>query len=436
MRVHPRPKLEGRVHLPGDKSISHRAAMLAAIAEGTSRIQNFSPGADCWSTLTCLRGLGVKWQVENDLLVIQGQGFDGLTEPTDVLDAGNSGTTIRLMSGLLAGQPFFSVMTGDASLRQRPMRRVVEPLRLMGGNIIGRQDGQYAPLAIQGCPLDPIEYHSPVASAQVKSSLLLAGLSISGETVVHEPHRSRDHTERMLAWMGADVQRDGRTVRLSGRPRLQPQTFTIPGDLSAAAFYLAAAGFLDSAEVEVAAVGVNPTRTGILDILDRMGMNIQQCNPREECAEPVADLIGRPSRLRGVEIGGEMIPRCIDEIPILAVLATQAEGTTVIRDASELRVKETDRLATVTKELRKLGATIEELPDGLIIEGPVRLRGGRVASHGDHRLAMSLAIAALVCEEPVDIEDAEVAQISDPRFYEQLNNLGATCQLLDAEVSA
>ncbi|MHB9145835.1 MAG: 3-phosphoshikimate 1-carboxyvinyltransferase [Symbiobacteriia bacterium] len=423
-RIEPRPRLQGGVQVPGDKSISHRAALFAALAEGTSQIDNYSPGADCQSTLACLGGLGVSWRAADEGISLQGRGLFGLVEPTDVLPAGNSGTTMRLLSGVLAGQSFFSVLTGDDSLRSRPMRRIVDPLRSMGAMIQGRQNGQFAPLAIDGRPLHAIDYRTPVASAQIKSSILLAACLAEGTTTLSEPHLSRDHSERLLAWMGARIDRDGLTLRLQGRPRLQARHFQVPGDLSAAAFYLAAAGLLPDSEVEVAAVGINPTRTGILDVLAMMGLRVEMRNTREQCAEPVADLAARHAPLQAVEIGGDLIPRCIDEIPILAVLATQAQGTTVIRDAAELRVKETDRLATVARELRSLGANIQEQPDGLVIEGPTRLRGGRVHSHGDHRLAMSLAIAALVCDQPVEIEDADCARISDPLFFEQLARLG------------
>lgn len=434
LRVEPADSgLIGRVRIPGDKSISHRAAMVTAIAEGTSTIANYSNGVDCMSTLECFSRLGVPWRFEGEMLVVDGVGLDGLQEADDIMSAGNSGTTLRLMCGLLAGQSFLSVLTGDRSLRGRPMLRIVEPLRMMGARIFGRKDGREAPLAIVGSRLNGIEYTTPVASAQIKSSLLLAGLYADGETIIHEPHGSRDHTERMLAWFGADIKHEGNTVWIQGRPRLQAKQLLVPGDISAAAFYLAAAGLVPGSEIEITTVGVNPTRTGILDILSQMGLEIEHRNERLECGEPVADLVARHRSLVGVEIGGAIIPRCIDEIPVLAVLATQADGTTVIRDAAELRVKETDRLATVTQELRRLGANIEEKPDGLVIEGPVRLHGGRVSAHGDHRLAMALAVAALVSEEPVYIEGAEVAGISDPLFYEQLSALGAVCTELDEE---
>lgn len=424
--IHPTQELYGSTAVPGDKSISHRAAMFAALAEGRSQVRNFLPGGDCQATLGVLRSLGVAIEaVSPSELLIDGVGLHGLQEPAAPLDCVNSGTTMRLMAGLLAGQRFFSVLSGSPQLTKRPMGRVVEPLRQMSAAIWGRQGGKLAPLAIQGSQLHHFDYKPPVASAQVKSALLLAGLYSDGLAVVRQPGPARDHTERMLAAMGAPIRVLGLVVT-SERPKrpLAPLDTTVPGDISSAAFILAAGLLAPKSHVTVTGVGVNPTRTGILDILQMMGADIRLNNPREEAGEPVADLVVQHSELRGVEIGGDLIVRAIDELPVLAVLATQAHGRTVVRDAAELRVKETDRIATVAAELRKLGAHVEEHPDGFAIEGPVELRSAPVWSHGDHRLAMALAVAALVASGPVLVEDAECVSDSFPGFERVLHMLG------------
>ena len=424
--IHPTQELYGSTAVPGDKSISHRAAMFAALAEGRSQVRNFLPGGDCQATLGVLRSLGVAIEaVSPSELLIDGVGLHGLQEPAAPLDCVNSGTTMRLMAGLLAGQRFFSVLSGSPQLTKRPMGRVVEPLRQMSAAIWGRQGGKLAPLAIQGSQLHHFDYKQPVASAQVKSALLLAGLYSDGLAVVRQPGPARDHTERMLAAMGAPIRVLGLVVT-SERPKrpLAPLDTTVPGDISSAAFILAAGLLAPKSHVTVTGVGVNPTRTGILDILQMMGADIRLNNPREEAGEPVADLVVQHSELRGVEIGGDLIVRAIDELPVLAVLATQAHGRTVVRDAAELRVKETDRIATVAAELRKLGAHVEEHPDGFAIEGPVELRSAPVWSHGDHRLAMALAVAALVASGPVLVEDAECVSDSFPGFERVLHMLG------------
>ncbi len=424
--IHPTQELYGATAVPGDKSISHRAAMFAALAEGRSQVRNFLPGGDCQATLGVLRGLGVAIEaISPSELLIDGVGLDGLQEPAAALDCVNSGTTMRLMAGLLAGQRFFSVLSGSPQLTKRPMGRVVEPLRQMGAAIWGRQGGKLAPLAIQGARLHDIDYALPVASAQVKSAILLAGLYSDGLTIVRQPGPARDHTERMLAAMGAPIRVLGLVVT-SERPKrpLAPLDITVPGDISSAAFLLAAGLLTPQSHLTITGVGVNPTRTGILDILQMMGGDIRLDNPREEAGEPVADIVVQHSGLHGVEIGGDLIVRAIDELPVLAVLATQAHGRTVVRDAAELRVKETDRIATVAAELRKLGAHVEEHPDGFAVEGPVELHSAPVWSHGDHRLAMALAVAGLVASGPVLVEEAECVSDSFPGFERVLQVLG------------
>ncbi len=423
--VRPARRLRGSVTPPGDKSISHRAAILNAIASGPATVDNFQWGADCLATLRCLRLLGVPWRWQGqDTLRIEGVGLHGLREPPAPLDCRNSGTTMRLLAGLLAPQPFFSVLTGDASLRSRPMGRVVEPLRLMGAEVWGRQGGSLAPLAIQGRPLRSIHYRLPMASAQVKSALLLAGLYAEGETTLVEPAPSRDHTERMLRAMGAPLQES--EAGISVRPPddgLRPLSLVVPGDISAAAYWLVAALVHPDAEVRVEGVGVNPTRTGILDALRLMGADIRLENETVRGGEPVADLVARSSRLRGIVVSGELIPRLIDEIPVLALAALHAEGETVVRDAAELRAKESDRLRTTAQELRRLGGDIEELPDGLRIRGGRRLQGAKVRSHGDHRLAMTLAVAGLVAQGETIISNYEAVVVSYPRFWDELDRL-------------
>jgi 3-phosphoshikimate 1-carboxyvinyltransferase len=424
LRVCRANRISGEITVPGDKSISHRAVMLASISEGITRVQGFSPGKDCLSTVRCFKQMGVHIEDTGPGEVrIHGAGLYGLKEPEDILDAGNSGTTMRLLLGILAGQPFFSVVTGDHSLRRRPMDRVINPLRLMGAEIWGRNQGSLAPVAVSASEkLLPIEYSSPIPSAQVKSAVLLCGLFTEGLTTVSEPVLSRDHTERMLGWFGADVHRygDGRTVSIKGRPVLRGGQLKIPGDISSAAFFIAAGCLLPGSEILIANVGINPTRSGIIRTLKEMGADIALLNKREECGEPVADLLVRQAPLHSVEISGRHLPSLIDEIPILAVAATQAEGTTVIRDAAELRFKETDRIKAIALELGRMGAAIKETPDGLIIEGPVPLKGTVCLSHGDHRIAMSLAIAGLVAEGETIIQDSGIIEISFPGFREKL----------------
>ena len=426
--------LSGRSKVPGDKSISHRALLLGAIAEGKTRIQNFLPSADCLATLACMRALGVEVErLSETELIVQGRGLHGLMEPKDVLDCAGSGTTMRLLAGILAGQPFYSVLTGNEQLRRRPMGRIAEPLRQMGATVLGRDDGRLPPLTVMGGNLHGVEYRLPVASAQVKSAILLAGLYADGPTVVHEPGPARDHTERMLAAMGANIQypiSNITGITLRGEARLSSQDIVVPGDISSAAYFIAAAciipphwGGKEGGEVVIEDVGVNPTRTGFLDALREMGADILLENRREVSGEPVADVVVRAGGVRGIEVRGDQVPRMIDEFPILAVVASQAEGKTVVRDAAELRVKETDRISNIATELRKLGARIEERPDGFVVEGPTPLVGAQVNSHGDHRLAMSLTIAGLIAEGETTVEGAECIADSFPGFEATLRAL-------------
>ncbi|NEP16517.1 MAG: 3-phosphoshikimate 1-carboxyvinyltransferase [Leptolyngbya sp. SIO4C1] len=419
--------LTGRIRVPGDKSISHRALMLGAIAAGETRIQGLLLGEDPRSTARCFRAMGAEISdLEAEWVSIRGRGVGQLQEPADVLDAGNSGTTMRLMLGLLAAQPdsVFTV-TGDGSLRSRPMDRVIQPLGQMGANIWGRQGNRLAPLAIRGQRLRPIHYHSPIASAQVKSCILLAGLNTAGDTTVTEPSLSRDHSERMLRAFGARLSVDPVTcsVTLHGPAQLSGQTVIVPSDISSAAFWLVAAAILPDSELVVENVGVNPTRTGILDVLQQMEADLTLENQREVTGEPIADIRIRTSQLKACTVGGDLIPRMIDEVPILAVAALFAKGTTVIQDAAELRVKESDRIAVMAAQLGRLGATLTERPDGLEIPGGQSLSGAEVDSDTDHRIAMSLAIAALRAQGTTQIHRAEAAAVSYPTFIDTLRTL-------------
>jgi 3-phosphoshikimate 1-carboxyvinyltransferase len=419
--------LHGKIQIPGDKSISHRALMLGALAQGETEIQGLLLGEDPRSTAECFRALGAEISpLNNELVRVQGIGLGNLQEPLDVLNAGNSGTTLRLMLGILASHPgkFFTV-TGDSSLRSRPMSRVVKPLQEMGATIWGRKGNSLAPLAVQGQQLQGITYHSPIASAQVKSCILLAGLMAEGETTVIEPALSRDHSERMLQAFGAklSVDPEKNSVTVSGGAKLQGQTVIVPGDISSAAFWLVAGAIVPGSELLVENVGVNPTRTGILEVLEMMGADIQQENQRIVAGEPVADLRVKSSKLKSCEIAGDIIPRLIDEIPILAVAAVFAEGKTVIRNAEELRVKESDRIAVMASELNRMGAKITELPDGLEITGGTPLTGTDVDSYTDHRIAMSLAIAGLNAQGVTTVNRAEAAAISYPNFTSTLEQI-------------
>jgi 3-phosphoshikimate 1-carboxyvinyltransferase len=427
LRVQPCQVLRGSATVPGDKSISHRTLLLGAIAEGISRVHNWLPAADCQATLNAVRALGVTvGQPSPTELLVHGVGRRGLRPPAAPIDCQGSGTTMRLLAGIFAGQPFTSTLDGHAGLRRRPMGRVAIPLREMGATVETR-DG-CPPLAVTGGNLRGIDYRLPVASAQVKSAILLAGLYAEGQTVVRQPGPARDHTERMLKAQGADLVAQLAegviTLTPSSQP-LAPCSLTIPADFSSAAFPLVAALLVPSADLRLEGVGVNPTRTGLLDVLRQMGAEITLLNQSDQGGEPVADLQVRGSRLRGVEVGGDTVVRMIDEFPVLAVAATQAQGETLVRDARELRLKETDRIAAVVAELGALGASIEERADGFWVSGPTRLRGARVQSHGDHRLAMALVVAGLIADGETVVEGVEVIGDSFPRFVGLMQNLGA-----------
>lgn len=422
--------LSGRCSVPGDKSISHRAVIFGSIAEGSSHIRNFLDGHDCRATMNIMRAMGVRIdEVSRTRLEVHGVGMDGLQEPDGILDCDNSGTTMRLLTGLLAGQDFVSVLSGTSQIRGRPMARVVDPLRTMGAQIHGRQGGRYAPLTIVPSRLSAIEYQMPVASAQVKSCILLAGLYAHGLTIVHQPGPARDHTERMLNAMGAPVSALGNTTH-SERPQspLEPLNILIPGDISSAAFLLVGASALPDSKLTIVDVGVNATRTGIVDALSEMGANIRRRERPLQGGEPVADLIVSGGGLKGLDFGGEQLVTMIDELPVLAVAATQAEGRTVVRDAQELRVKETDRIATTVSELKKMGARIQETADGFIVDGPTKLTGAVVDSHGDHRLAMALAVAGVIANGETTIHNAHVTADSFPGFESTLRALNVDVQ--------
>jgi 3-phosphoshikimate 1-carboxyvinyltransferase len=423
--IKPCPRLEGEVVLPGDKSISHRAVILNSLANGKAKIGNFAPGKDCLSTVKCLRDLGVtigrKGLRDSPTLLVSGTGEDGLKEASNVLDAQDSATTMRLLGGLLASQPFLSVITGDVSLRNRPMGRLIEPLRLMGAGIWGRGQDSFAPLVIMGKKLYGIDFTLPIPSAQIKSAILLAGLFAHGNTVLHQAIPSRDHTERMLERMGASLESQGNSISLLPLSSpLVPINIRIPGDISSAAYFLVAGVIHHNARILIRDSGINPTRTGIIDVLLAMGARLKIANKRQEASEPLADIVVESSELKGIEVGGDIIPRLIDEIPVLAVAGCVARGKTVIRDAGELRVKESDRIATVASELSRLGAKIEPLPDGMVIYGGRPLSGAEVDSHFDHRLAMSLAVAGLIAKGETTIRHAQVAQVSYPAFWQTL----------------
>lgn len=417
-------KLRGELTPPGDKSISHRAIILGSIAEGSTNVTGFLPADDTLSSAEAMRMLGVPIKIEKDTVKIWGKGTHGLTEPEDIIYAGNSGTTARFLSGLLSAQKFFSSITGDQYLRARPMDRVVIPLSLMGARIWGRDDGKRLPLAILGSNLRAINYSLPVASAQVKSAILLAALYAEGETEIVEPELTRDHTERMLSYLGVRIEKNGSSIKVRGPQKLEGgRTLSIPADISSASFFIVAALINPSSEILVKNVGLNPTRTGILEILKRMGGDIKIINEREECGEDIGDIVAKSSQLKAVEVAGEIIPQTIDELPIIAVAACYAEGETAIKDARELRVKETDRIKAMTTELRKFGAEVEELDDGMIIKGKETLTGSKCSSWGDHRIAMALAVAATRASGRTEIKDAECVSISFPNFFEILNSL-------------
>jgi 3-phosphoshikimate 1-carboxyvinyltransferase len=418
LRIEPAPSVRGRFRLPGDKSISHRAALFGALAHGTTRIRNYSSAADCASTLSCLRGLGVEAERRRGEVRVEGRGPEAWTAPEGVLDAGNSGTTLRLLAGALAGRPFRSVLTGDESLRRRPVERVATPLRTMGARAL-TTDGK-PPLTVEGGRLHGIDYELPVASAQVKTAVLLAGLQAEGTTTVREPAPSRDHTERMLPLFGVPVERNGLAASVRGGATLHGAEVTVPGDASSAAFLVVAALVLPDSEIRLEGVLLSPTRAAFLDILQDMGAEIET-RPESSDPEPVGSILARSSSLRGTMVDPARVAALIDEVPALAVAACFAEGLFTLTGAKELRVKECDRIAAMAEGLGRLGGRVRELPDGLLIEGGSPLKGAAVRSHGDHRVAMALAVAALAAKGPTEIEGAECATVSFPEFYEFLD---------------
>ena len=412
--------INGVIEVPGDKSVSHRSIMFGAIAKGKTRVWNFLKGQDCLSTWDCFQKLNVSISDQDQYLLIDGKGFEGLKEPASILDVGNSGTTSRLLMGILAGRPFHSILIGDESIAKRPMSRVTAPLRLMGAKIDGRMNGEYTPISIRGGELSSIHYEIPVASAQVKSALLFAAMQANGVTELTEKGETRDHTERMIQYFGGNLDKKGLTIRIDGSARLEGRDLVVPGDISSAAFFIAAAILAPNSELLIKNVGLNETRTGMITVLERMGANLEIIPHSIDSFEPYGDILVRSSKLQGTEIGGDLIPKLIDEIPILALIATQAEGRTVIKNAEELKVKETNRIDTVAHELQKLGCKIIPTEDGLIIDGVSKLNGGIVDSHGDHRIGMMLAIASLITEDSVHVQGTEAIDVSFPNFFQQL----------------
>lgn len=415
--------LKGEVTVPGDKSISHRAVMFGAISKGTTEVTNFLQGADCLSTIDCFRRLGIAIENTPEKILVHGRGLHGLSRSDTTLDVGNSGTTTRLFSGILAGQPFETMLSGDESIQSRPMKRIMEPLSLMGADITSIRGNDCAPLCIKGAPLHGIHYHSKVASAQVKSCVLLAGLYADGPTSVTEPSVSRNHTELMLRGFGADVVCKGKTATITPDPELTGQKIEVPGDISSAAYFIAAGLIVPGSEVLVKNVGINPTRDGLLRVCREMGADMTLLNKRENGGEPVADILVRHSSLKAVTVEGEIIPTLIDELPMIAVMACFAEGTTIIRDAAELKVKESNRIEVMADNLSRMGARVTATDDGLIIEGGAPLHGAEIDSHLDHRIAMSFAVAALAAEGETMIRGADCVRISYPDFYEDLLRL-------------
>ncbi|MDO4273409.1 MAG: 3-phosphoshikimate 1-carboxyvinyltransferase [Eubacteriales bacterium] len=423
MEIKKQKNLRGELSVPGDKSISHRAVMFGSLADGTTRITNFLEGADCLSTISCFRKMGIHIEKTEKEILVHGNGLHGLSAPRETLDVGNSGTTTRLISGILAGQKFVSEITGDASIQSRPMKRIITPLQAMGADIISIKENGCAPLRISGKPLQAIHYNSPVASAQVKSCVLLAGLYADGVTSVTEPVLSRNHTELMLNCFGAKVESAGTTVSVYPDPVLRAAEINVPGDISSAAYFIAAGLLTPGSEILLKNVGTNPTRDGLLRVCRDMGADITLLNENTN-GEPTADLLIRSGRLHGTTVGGEIIPSLIDEIPMIAVMAAFAEGTTIIKDAQELKVKESDRIQVVTDNLKRMGADIEATGDGMIIRGGRPLHGACIDSHLDHRIAMSFAVAGTVCEGPLTIKGGQCVDISYPGFYHDLYKLG------------
>lgn len=425
MEIKKQTNLKGTLTVPGDKSISHRAVMFGSLSRGTTRISHFLEGADCLSTISCFRKMGIEIDRNKDEILVHGRGLHGLTAPTEILDVGNSGTTTRLISGILAGQTFTSELDGDDSIRTRPMKRIMTPLASMGADITSRLDNGCAPLIIHGRPLHAAHYDSPVASAQVKSCVLLAGMYADGITSVTEPFLSRNHTEIMLNYFGAEITSEGTTASIRPEPVLEGRDIQVPGDISSAAYFIAAGLLTPGSEILLKNVGINPTRAGILKVCMDMGADITLLNESTE-GEPTADLLIRTSSLKGTTIEGSIIPTLIDEIPMIAVMAAFAEGTTIIRDAQELKVKESDRIAVMVDNLRRMGADIEGTDDGMIIHGGRPLHGAVIDSHLDHRIAMSFAVAGTICDGTVEILNGECVNISYPEFYHDLYSLDSS----------
>ena len=425
MEIKKQTNLKGTLTVPGDKSISHRAVMFGSLSRGTTRISHFLEGADCLSTISCFRKMGIEIDRNKDEIIVHGRGLHGLTAPTEILDVGNSGTTTRLISGILAGQTFTSELDGDDSIRTRPMKRIMTPLASMGADITSRLDNGCAPLIIHGRPLHAAHYDSPVASAQVKSCVLLAGMYADGITSVTEPFLSRNHTEIMLNYFGAEITSEGTTASIRPEPVLEGRDIQVPGDISSAAYFIAAGLLTPGSEILLKNVGINPTRAGILKVCMDMGADITLLNESTE-GEPTADLLIRTSSLKGTTIEGSIIPTLIDEIPMIAVMAAFAEGTTIIRDAQELKVKESDRIAVMVDNLRRMGADIEGTDDGMIIHGGRPLHGAVIDSHLDHRIAMSFAVAGTICDGTVEILNGECVNISYPEFYHDLYSLDSS----------
>ena len=414
-------QLNGQIEVPADKSISHRSIMFGAIAKGTTTVKNFLRGEDCLSTLNGFKELGVPIEDDGQTITIQGVGFEGLKPAIGPIDLGNSGTSIRLMMGILAGTNFQTTLFGDEYLNRRPMQRVMAPLNQIGAHLVGFENTQYPPISIQGAKLSPITYEMPVASAQVKSAIIFAALQAQGTSTIIEKEPSRNHTEQMIKQFGGEIEVSGKTIRVTGPQQLTGQEVIVPGDISSAAFFIVAAAILKNSQVVLKNVGINPTRTGILDVLEAMGGTFELSEIDE--ANESATITVTSSTLKATTIQGADIPRLIDELPIIALLATQAEGTTIIKDAQELKVKETNRIDATCEELQKLGANIEPTDDGMIIHGPVQLHGGKVSSRGDHRIGMMLQIAALLTEKIVELDKAEAVAVSYPHFFEDLASL-------------
>ena len=423
MEIKKQTRLRGELTVPGDKSISHRAVMFGSLAQGTTRITHFLEGADCLSTISCFRKMGVDIERNASEILVHGKGLHGLSAPSGILDVGNSGTTTRLISGILAGQSFTSELNGDASIQSRPMKRIMTPLQSMGADIVSIKGNGCAPLRITVKPLQAVRYQSPVASAQVKSCVLLAGMYADGITRVTEPVLSRNHTEIMLNYLGARVTSQGTTASIEPEPVLKAREIQVPGDISSAAYFIAAGLLTPNSQILLRNVGINPTRDGILKVCRAMGADITLLNVNEE-GEPVADLLIRSSQLHGTTVEGSIIPTLIDEIPMIAVMAAFAEGTTVIRDAAELKVKESDRIAVVTEGLRRMGADIQPTEDGMIIHGGKPLQGAKINSYLDHRIAMSFAVAGTICDGTMNIVGGDCVNISYPEFYRDLYSLG------------